>query len=472
MQRRLERLASRAQMTDLLAEGPGAYIGFQDDLARLQAVIQRDIGVLKKTVRKDKQALPPLEYLRVLRWYTRCLGDAFAWQVLLFDRKAIAALMSGTRPPIAEITPNHQAVITTAGHLLSQGFGIPIIHDITNWLRIGDITFMQPKPNGESTSWRFQTVELKSSVQESETAENGDVNAIVMVNIYSNEPMDVLKEVAKTPKTDIDVPAPPQKAPNRQPLKDDRRLKKQFKRLDKMIARREMKDNAITTVDGIPNVVFKLPYEDTHHWADLRRAIRHARRDGYSFFEIDHFIGYSVFFRKEGVSEEHIAKFRVPMVEHVQNDLLAHGGGGFLLLRGLPMTEEYDVEGFPFMRFFSYDIPQAAIKDFLRNRLSMVAVVNFGLLDAALAENGFTVAGVNGERENKAYRYSVEIAWPTGEKFRVQMPTSQVSREVERALYEFSGLDDVVRKVSSVKLIPETISYEDWDASLKAQTGE
>jgi hypothetical protein len=69
IQRRIERLASRARMTDLLAEGLDAFIGFQDDLARLQAEIQRDIGALKKTVRKDKQALPPLEYLRVLRWY-------------------------------------------------------------------------------------------------------------------------------------------------------------------------------------------------------------------------------------------------------------------------------------------------------------------------------------------------------------------------------------------------------------------
>jgi hypothetical protein len=159
IQRRIEQLAPRAQMVDLLAEGLHAFIGFQDDLARLQAEIQRDIGALKKTVRKDKQAVPPLEYLRRLRWYARCLGDALAWEVLLFDRKAIAALMSGTRPPIAEITPNHQAVITMAGHLLSQQFGIPIVHDITNWLRIGDITFMQPKKEG--TSWRFHTVETK-----------------------------------------------------------------------------------------------------------------------------------------------------------------------------------------------------------------------------------------------------------------------------------------------------------------------
>ncbi|WP_155772112.1 hypothetical protein [Mycobacterium asiaticum] len=466
-QRRIERLARRVHMVDLLAEGPDAFIGFQDDLARLQAEIQRDIGELKKTVRKDKKAIPALDWLRRLRWYSRCLGDALAWEVLLFDRKTIAALMTGTRQPIAAITTSHQAVVSMAGYLLSQQFGVPIIHDITNWLRIGDITFMQPKKEGKS--WGFQTVELKSSVNDSETLDDGVIQANVTVNVYSNEPMDLLKGLENTPKAEAAASTTPENLGATVPAKQDRRLKKQFQRLDKMIAQRDMKDNAITTVDGIPNVVFRLPHEDTHHWADLRRAIRNARRDGCAFFSIDHFIGYTIFYRKEGVTEEHISKFREPMVEHVQNDLLAHGGGGFLLVRELPMAEEYDVEGFPFMRFFSYKIPQNAIADLLRNRLLMVATVNYGLLDAALAERGFNVTGMNGEPRDDAYPYSCKVAWPTGETFRLGMPSSQVSREVERALYEFSGLDDVVQKVASVQLLPDLISYADFEASLEAQ---
>lgn len=466
-QGRIERLGRRAHMVDLLAEGLDAFIGFQDDLARLQAEIQRDIGELKKTVRKEKQAIPALEWLRRLRWYSRCLGDALALEVLLFDRKTIAALMTGTRQPIAEITISHQAVVSMAGYLLGRQFGIPIIHDITNWLRVGDITFIQPKKMGES--WGFQTVELKSSVNESETLDDGVIQAKVTVNMYSNEPMDLLKRIEKKPKPDASASTLPEKHSASAPAKQDRRLKKQFQRLDKMIAHRDMEDNAITTVDGIPNILFRLPHEDTHHWADLRRAIRNARRDGCAFFSIDHFIGYTIFYRREGVTEEHISKFREPMVERVQDDLLAHGGGGFLLVRELPTKEEYDVEGFPFMRFFSYKIPQNAIADLLRNRLLMVAVVNYGLLDAALAERGFNVTGMNGEPRDDAYPYSCDVAWPTGETFRLGMPSSQVSREVERALYEFLGLDDVVQKVASVQLLPDLISYADFEASLEAQ---
>ena len=133
------------------------------------------------------------------------------------------------------------------------------------------------------------------------------------------------------------------------------------------------------------------------------------------------------------------------------------------------MREKYDTEGFPVMRFFSYDIPQTAINDLIHGRLSIVASASFRVVDTALAESGFTVAGVNSESTNDGYPYSVKIGWPTGEDFLLQLPSSQVSREVERALYEFSGLDDVVRKVSSVRLIPNTISYQAWDASLRAK---
>jgi len=237
-----------------------------------------------------------------------------------------------------------------------------------------------------------------------------------------------------------------------------------------MVARRDMQDNGITTIDGIPNLVFRLPVEETHHWADFRRAIRNARRDGFSFFSIDNFIGYGIFYRKEGVTEEHIASYRDAYLAHVQNELLSEPvGNPFLLIREIPMKEDYDLEGFPIMRFFSYDIPQVAINDLLRHRLVVTALVNWGRLDSALVDQGFAVVGINANPDDQSLPYSVDVSWPTGDTFRVQIPTNQVSREVERALYEFSGLNDVVRKVASVKLLPETIAYEDWDASLKAQ---
>lgn len=462
---RIEQLARRATMNDLLASGLDTFIGFQNELASLQAEIQRDIGALKKTVRKNKQqSLPTLEALRRLLWYARCLGDALAWQVFVFERKPISALMRGERPPVQQETHSAKSVFAMARHLLSEQFGVPIVHDITNWLRIGDITFL--RFDDEPFSWRFQTVELKSSLDESRITDAGMVEAKVTVDVYSNESLALSANVDEQAPPILDALNPLDERSKRAPRKQDRRLERQFRRLDQMVARRDIRENTMTTIDGIPNVVFRLPHAETHHWSDFRRAIRCARRDGFAFFSIDQFIGYGVFYCKEGVTEEHIAKFREPFVEGAMNEVLGTCAGdenGFVLVRQIPMLEKYDVEGFPITRFFSYDIPKIAVADLLRNRLLMTVTVNFGRLDAALVDQGFTI-----DQKDKAYRYSVDVSWQSGESFRLDIPSSYVSREVERALYEFSGLDDVIQKVVAVKRLPETIPYEEWEASLKS----
>jgi hypothetical protein len=319
MRNKLERLATRADMLDLLEAGLDAFIAFQDDLARLQALIQKDIGSVKKTVRKNKDAIPALEYLRELRWYARCVGDSLAWQVFFFNRKAIAALMTGSRPPIAEITYSTQAVISMAGYLLGQKFGIPIIHDITNWLRIGDITFARLTENPDDR--RFQTVELKSSLIDSTTLEDGSTYANMTVNVYCNEPMDLLRPIAKDPK-DAKSPTLAVETSNQAPTRKDRRLDRQFERLDIMKNRRDMVDNSITKIDGIPNINLRIDREEGHRWHELRRAIRAARRSGFSFFSIDNFIAYGIWYQKGGVSAEHLHSYGPTYAKEVAQNFL------------------------------------------------------------------------------------------------------------------------------------------------------
>ena len=362
-----------------------------------------------------------------------------------------------------------------AGHFLSQGFGVPIVHDLTNWLRIGDVTFLRFNQN--PPSHRFQTLELKSSIQESRVTDAGMVEATVTVNVYSNEPLELPSTVDKQhneAESDVALRMPSEENLTRAPYRQDRRLVKQLRRLDQMVALRDMKDDSIATIDGIPNLMFRVPHADTHHWSDFRRAIRKARRDGYAFFSIDDFIGYGVHYREEGVTEEHVKRFLPLYAEHVENKLLPvdEASNRFLLIRQIPMLEEYDTEGFPIMRFFSYDIPQIAVTDLLRNRLLVAVAVNFGRIDSALVDHGFTVSGINADREHDGYPYSIVVAWEGGETFRVQIPMTYVSREVERALYEFSGLDDIIQHVAAVKRLPEMISYEEWEASLKSQATE
>jgi hypothetical protein len=138
-----------------------------------------------------------------------------------------------------------------------------------------------------------------------------------------------------------------------------------------------------------------------------------------------------------------------------------------MLVREIPMKEKYDTEGFPIMRVFNYQIPKSAIRDLIRRELVITGVVSYGVLDEALAEEGFGVSGINLESKDDSYRYEVDIAWADDHKFRLQIPSMQIYREAERAMYEFCGLDDVIRAASSVKLLPEVFAYEEWEASIK-----
>ena len=376
---------------------------------------------------------------------------------MLYNRKAIAALMDNKRPPIAQPAHSDTAVFMMAGHLLSQHFGVPIVHDITNWLRIGDITFL--RFNEEPFSWKFQTVEIKSSAGESRTNDDGSTGIALPVSVYSNEPFEVAEIGTATEGQEHQTPQREVSSPKRA-AKEDRRIDNQIRRLNRMARRRDMPENTVTTIDGIPNLVFRSSHEETHHWTELRRSIRMARRDGYAFFSIDGFIGYAVLYRKEGVREADILSKRDQFVNDVQEHLLASQGSNIrnaFLSRQIPMEEDEDLKTLPVMRFYSYNLPQKAISDFIRNRLLISVVVNTGRVDTALVDLGFNAAPADGHPLDLDYPYSIEVEAETGESFRVGVPSTYVLDEIDRAVYEFSGLDDVLRKVAVIKQLPEHI---------------
>ena len=295
---RLARLASQADMQALLSRGVQAFVGFQSGLAALQADIQRDISTLKRQARRTKAALPALRTLRELRWYSRCLGDTMAWQVMVFDRKAIAALNSGVKPPVSQSNHSDAAVFTMAAHLLGNQYGVPIVHDITNWLRVGDLTFLR-WADDDSHEWFFRTVEVKSSLTDSTINEDGSAKAALLVDLYSNEPLELPEEKHQSHSPDK-VRASDQNGTAERQRKEDRRIRDQFERLDKMVAHRDLKDHVVTRIDGMPNLIVRVDHNQVHHWADLRRAIRTARSKGYAFFDVDGFIGYALLYDKEG----------------------------------------------------------------------------------------------------------------------------------------------------------------------------
>jgi hypothetical protein len=105
---------------------------------------------------------------RVARQY-RCVGDALAWRVFGFQRKQIIALCQNAPPGVMAGKKGVAAELALVGQARAAG-QFAILHDLTNCLRIGDVTVF-----GDDGS--FETIEVKSDPRRRSPAQRGRIRA-------------------------------------------------------------------------------------------------------------------------------------------------------------------------------------------------------------------------------------------------------------------------------------------------------
>ena len=73
----------------------------------------------------------------------------------------------------------------------SREWGISVIHDITNVLRVGDITFMRPSEEGRVRDAIYRTVELKTRARRRGRESKRTVKrpSSSLVTVIGNEPL-------------------------------------------------------------------------------------------------------------------------------------------------------------------------------------------------------------------------------------------------------------------------------------------
>lgn len=429
---------------------------YQERVAALQRDVQRAISETKVMGRKDKTQLAHLRDLQVIRWHSRRLGDGLAWMVLLFDRKTIRALTTNSRVPLsAEEDDGSRGVSVTAKKLLESGFGLPIIHDITDCLRIGDITFLS---FGDSTADKmFRTIEIKTSRLDVTVDGEGNESVSLRVTAIGTEPIPLVESQAV-----LDMGtfrAEQLETPIHTPRREDRRLEKQFNRMVTAVARRTAEDHKLTQVDGSPHLSLVSDVEDHHHWAELRKAIRIARKHGYAFFQVDNFLGYGLWFNPKGVAKEDVADPR--FIEDIQRDILSDelGDRNSLTLGALPIEEDH-AHAPLLMPFTVYEIPHRAISDMLHGRLVMMAAMNTGHVERALADAGFKVELEPGALDSRSFKLRTALQWPTGERSELEIPAPWV--EISAAMHEFLGMESIVSKTSAIRCLPKRIPFEEF----------
>jgi hypothetical protein len=200
---------------------------FQQELLRLRVAVDNDRDAYRRAmirVRRGKNPQPgappaqsgldptsleawQFEYdlcERIARQY-RSIGDALAWRVFGFERKYILALCRNDPPGSMARKAGLLAEIESAERAWKEGGQFAIMHDLTNCLRIGDITVF-------SNDGRVppQTFEIKSNPKRRSSAQNRRIKQAwqAVLNegpLPGDDPMERLYELDVPFKTHLDL---------------------------------------------------------------------------------------------------------------------------------------------------------------------------------------------------------------------------------------------------------------------------
>lgn len=422
---------------------------FQSELLTLQRDIQHSVSATKKLSQRDKSHHKVLHELRAVRWSARRLGDAYAWIVLGLDRNAIHSLGENARVAVSGQSDHGDVgLMAICEHLANQGWGFPLLHDVTDCLRIGDITFVKPE---EDHSRALRTVEVKTKLLGESSADDGGVRQELQVTLLSPQPLP-------------DAPPQTRLVPGMAPGSTDRteslgssvakdRVDRQLERMSKALARQRVKGDGVPVdIPGeAPMVSLVFNSSSDTHWKTLRRLIRNARKDGYASECVDRALLYVAFYNSAGVTETHIKDERLP------RDLLSAGillsedtARNALIINQIP-PQERGTAAQRFLPFYLYAVPRRAIRDFLHGRLTVVVMFNPARIYVALEEAGFIVENRTGLHNLAGDSFVVTTDLLDGQGNRYKADLHGLAWHVTEIVEEFKSIHYVVEAARSMR---------------------
>lgn len=397
----------------------------QTDLLELQVKIQRRIGEVKVEASSSKAARRETDELRRLRWHARRLGDAIAWMVLRAEKHIIYPLSENDPVPI-DVNDGHgrAGLLGTAVGLWREGWGIPILHDITDILRVGDISF--------ATTNAVKTVEIKAHYIGDRTAEDGERLSEYQVQVISDS----------ADKVGLDLPSEPASGIyklDRNP-KIVSRLDRQVERMRTARAKQKAPPNSVTELGpGKYLLTVHHDHSTRSNWRMIRRIIRQARVNGYSSVVADGAFLYAAFYSPDRIEEDTLK--RPEFVEDLKQSGILEAGPSDrrgILVRGIP--PHHDERGPELsVPYFLYAVPQRAVLDILRGRLVLVSLTSVSVVVDAVRREGYAVG------EAPRYIVSGTASGTDGEAYELEI--GSLRWWIRDATGEFRPLDDIVNAV-------------------------
>lgn len=407
-------------------DGAAGIWKLQMDLLDLQRDVQKAIAEVKVQRRRTKEVQGHLDELRNVRWQARRFGDSIAWLLLGLDPQVIHPLANNKRVPIPADDHGARGVMAIATALSNEGWGFPVLHDMTDCLRIGDITFVRPDE-------RPITVEVKTKLVSEQPSEDGRTIFDYQATVIGNA------DLLLVPK-----PPPPVRAGEGSRPKTSSRMSRQLRRMSTAEAHQTAKPG-LSKIEDQHLITAHIDWPDTSHHKTMRRVARLARRRGYAGETVEDAFFYAAIYDANGLDPERL--------DGIMQSLPAD-----LVTSGIFFTEQMERNAIVFftiptqdgggpqlwLPYFLYDLPTATILDLVHGRMLLLVIVNPGRVSDALERSGFKVVNKTGRNDlgNDSLTLAIEDEDESGGTLRFEL--HNLSFHVDQMVMEFQPLKYLV----------------------------
>lgn len=343
---------------------------WQTQLLELQQSIQAKISNEQDKLRSERDAAE-LASLRSCRWHARHLGDAWAWLMLGADRQVLHPLGENSPVPIPEEHYGTKGAQVLAEGLATRGWGFPVLHDVTDCLRIGDITFVRPDRVPRNVTVEVKTRYVGEGVGPDGTTV-GEYEATVMSQAdIDPETGNVVRNVnlSRRPK----------------PV-GSRRVDRQVERMRQAALKSSAPADGL--IEGLDTPVYNLRLESKSldHMKVLRALIREARSAGVAQRCVDDAFYYLVMYSPDGVSSADVTGWDLTALQDSSFLRCSDPLESSVVVHTIPVQDRRSA--ITVVPYFLWSVPRRAVLDVLQGRLMITVLVNQGKVCDRLRAEG------------------------------------------------------------------------------------
>lgn len=370
----LEELLREDVLFELDDDGMPRVFTIQVRIQKLQQRIQRQIRELKAGPR-DASFTGNLAQLRTTMNRAKVLGDTFVWMLMGFEVPSIGLLSENTPPPVhSDDEIGDLGVLAAAKIALNGKWGIPVLHDISSVLRVGDLSVLK---FSEAGAGQIQTFEIKTH-HKGMSEDGAHILDVSFLSVGAPAPP-IVETVELPPRGEAEVSTKKQR-----PRRSSARINRQWRRLERVhIGIKSLNQGPVPLPDGNQTIFATLDGEAAPWPTEFFEKLL---QDGVASGMLD---PYTVILGVHADSEADLESKlnKSPFVEHVRSLLTGGDPDEHVYAQALPMKQ---AGGSLNPRVYTtLGIPKEVIVEMFAGTTVILVITTWSAVKKAYADRGF-----------------------------------------------------------------------------------